>query len=68
LTNLLYQLYTTQPSAIPDTSTTTTEIHPNTHKGHKTQQPPHHFLHSPTPIPASPFIATVSNSPNFIAS
>jgi hypothetical protein len=44
---------------------TTTEIHLNTHKDHKNQQPPHCLLHSPTPLPTSPSSATLSNSPNF---
>jgi hypothetical protein len=50
-----------QPPAIPDTAlyTTPTEIHPNTHKGHKTQQPLHYFSHSPTPLPTSPLSATL---------
>jgi hypothetical protein len=45
--------------------TTTTVIYPNTHKSHKTQQLLHHFPHSPTPLPGSPFSATLTNSPNF---
>jgi hypothetical protein len=45
--------------------TTTTEMHPNTHKGHKTQQPLQCSPHSPNPLPASPFSAILSNSPNF---
>jgi hypothetical protein len=45
--------------------TTATEIHPSTHKSHKTQQPPHCFPHSPTPLLASCFSATLTNSPNF---
>jgi hypothetical protein len=39
--------------------TTTTEIHPNTHKGHKNQQPPHHFPthlpHFPPPLLVPPY-------------
>jgi hypothetical protein len=38
---------------------TTTEIHSNTHKGHKTQQPPHHFPHSHIPLPTSSFSVTL---------
>jgi hypothetical protein len=38
--------------------TTTTEIHPNTHKGHKTKQLPHysltHPLHLPLPLSVPP--------------
>jgi hypothetical protein len=44
---------------------TTTEIHPNTHKDHEIQLPPPCFPHSPTPLPVSPFSATLTNSPNF---
>jgi hypothetical protein len=59
LTNLPYQLYSNPPPAIPDTAPyTTTEIYPNIYKGHKTQQPPHHFPHTLTTHPASPFSAT----------
>jgi hypothetical protein len=43
---------------------TTKEIHPNTQKGHKTHQPPHCFPYSPTPLPTSPFSATLTNSQN----
>jgi hypothetical protein len=41
LTSLLHQLPHTLPlkSLIQTSSTTTVEIHPNTHKGHETQQP-----------------------------
>jgi hypothetical protein len=45
--------------------TTTTEIHSNTNKGYKTQQPFHCLPYSPTPHPASLFTATLNNSPNF---
>jgi hypothetical protein len=45
--------------------TTMTEIQQNTHKGHKTQKPPHCFPYSPTPLPTSPFSATLTNFPNF---
>jgi hypothetical protein len=45
--------------------TTTTKIHPNTYKCHKTQKPLHLIPHSPTPFPVSPFSATLSNSPKF---
>jgi hypothetical protein len=59
----------TQPQhpAIPDTSTlhTTTEIHPNTHKDHKTQHSPHCLSHKTTPLPASTFSIILSNYPNF---
>jgi hypothetical protein len=44
---------------------TTIEIHPNTYKDHKTQQTLNCFPHSPTPLPAPSFSATLSNSPNF---
>jgi hypothetical protein len=47
---------------------TTTEVHPNIHKGHKAQQPPHHFPNSRTPLPASPSSAILTNFPNSIAS
>jgi hypothetical protein len=40
--------------------TTTTEIYPNTYKCHKTQQPLYDFPHSPTPLPSSPFSATLT--------
>jgi hypothetical protein len=33
--------------------TTTTEIHPNTHKGHKSQHSPLHLPHLTTPVLAS---------------
>jgi hypothetical protein len=42
-------------------STIRTEIHPSTHKGHKTRQPPYCFPHSPTQLPVSPFSTTLTN-------
>jgi hypothetical protein len=60
LTSLLYQLYTIPPHNTFHYNTTShhlTEMHPNTLNGHKTQQPPHLFLHPPTllmpPLPIS---------------
>jgi hypothetical protein len=48
--------------------TTTTEICPDTHKGHKNQQPLHHFPHSPTPL-LSPLLVPLYPIPKtFIAS
>jgi hypothetical protein len=38
-------------------STTTAEIHPNTHKGHKTQQPQYFFPHY------SPFLPSLLVTP-----
>jgi hypothetical protein len=54
MTNLLYQLYITLTPCNPwHKHWHTIEIHPHTHKGHKTQQPPRCFFHSPTPLPTS---------------
>jgi hypothetical protein len=61
----LYQPYTPPDPTIPDTapSTRTVEIHPNTHKGHKTQQPPYLFPHPLLFLTL--FSATFINYPNF---
>jgi hypothetical protein len=49
-------------------STTTTKIHPNSHKCHKTQQSLYLFPY-PTPLfPSSFFSATFNNYPNFYIS
>jgi hypothetical protein len=67
LTNLLYNFTQPQATAIPDTSTLhyNSRNTSNTHKDHKTQQLPHCFRQSPTPLPTSPFSATLSNFSNF---
>jgi hypothetical protein len=58
-------LYNSNPlQSLTQAPYTTTEIHPNTHKDHKPQQPPHCFPHSPTSLPTSPFSATLTNLPN----
>jgi hypothetical protein len=51
-----------QPPAIPNTSTFyyNNRNIPNTYKDHKKQQPPHCCPHSPIPLPASTFSATLS--------
>jgi hypothetical protein len=55
-----------QAPAIPDTSTLHyNRNHPNTHKGHKTQQPPYLFPYPPIPFPTPPFGATFTNFSNF---
>jgi hypothetical protein len=46
-------------------STTTTEIHLNTHKDHKTQKTLQCFPYSPTSLPAPSFSATLSKHSNF---
>jgi hypothetical protein len=53
LTNILYQLYTIHPlqSLTQTPCITTTQIHPNTQKAHKTQQPLHSFSNHPTHFP-----------------
>jgi hypothetical protein len=52
---LAYCTNCTQPSPLQSLtqgpSTTTTEIYPNTHKSHKTQQTPYLFPHPPFPSP-----------------
>jgi hypothetical protein len=66
LTKLLYQLYTTPPPAIRHKHPTLQQQkYTQTHKGHKTQKPPHCFPQSPTPLPTSSVSATLPNSPNF---
>jgi hypothetical protein len=55
VTNLLCQLYTTQPSAIPDTNT----LHYNRNTPKHTQEP----QNPATPIPLPPLIHFTSQPP-----
>jgi hypothetical protein len=60
LPSSIHSLFADQPpiptftQSLTQAPYTTTEIYPNTHKDHKTQQPPHCFPHSPIPLLASP--------------
>jgi hypothetical protein len=68
LTSLLYQPYTpsTLQSIIQKPSISTAKKHPNTHKGHKIQQPPYIFPHLTHHSPFhSPLSATFTNYPCF---
>jgi hypothetical protein len=57
-----------QSPAIQTPFTTTTKIHPNTQKGHETQQPSYLLTHLSTPFPALLFHATLTNSQKSITS